>query len=363
MASELEFLGDARDLPVGAVTGVGSLPHTNATAAVEFVARHAPQLPFWPQLPQSGAAEDGIVQTLSPLMHLLHRRSPAHIDLLPGKLAAFLTLLQSSDVSLPREHAAGLYALEEAARAGRFPNAKAYKGHLYGPITLARCLYLDGRPIADGGQVQVATVYQLLGEYLVRMARWQVQKLAALGLPVLLVIDEPALALERPDSIAMEALRRVVDEVRLAGAIPGVHCCALPTPQSVFAAQPDVISFDAYQGMEQLLASPEARAFVERGGWFAWGIVPTLQNLGNMAADELFAHWMGVLSRRNLDSGDVLRNSLVTATCGLGLLNETAAEANFTVASRLAELLMNARKQASLQSAVERYRLLSHAGK
>ena len=38
-------------LSPGCVTGVGSLPFTDADEAVEFVAKYSPELPFWPQLP------------------------------------------------------------------------------------------------------------------------------------------------------------------------------------------------------------------------------------------------------------------------------------------------------------------------
>lgn len=44
-------------LPAAGVTGIGSLPHTDPVAAIAFVARQSPQIPFWPQLPQRGPQE------------------------------------------------------------------------------------------------------------------------------------------------------------------------------------------------------------------------------------------------------------------------------------------------------------------
>lgn len=319
----------ANALPAGGVTGVGSLPHVEVDAAIDFVERQSGVIPFWPQLPRRGSEEDGIVQTLSPLMHLLRRAGPAHIDLFPGRLASFLHLLRDGEVFLDSRHATGFYAFEQAAKAGRFADAQWVKGHLYGPATLTRCLYVDSRPIADGAWVDRTALYAAVGDYVVRMARWQVERLRALGKPVLLVIDEPALALDLNDSLPVYVLGEVIERLRAPDVCIGIHCCALPVPISLLAAKPDLVSFDAFQGLEGFVNHPAFNRYVTEGGLIAWGVVPTLNNLQTSAIDELVQRWLRTVRTCDLDLPQLLRQSLFTATCGLGLLEEGAAEQIF----------------------------------
>lgn len=53
--------------PNGAVTGIGSLPLKNPEAAVNFVAKMCPEIPFWPQLPRRSKREPMVEQALGPL--------------------------------------------------------------------------------------------------------------------------------------------------------------------------------------------------------------------------------------------------------------------------------------------------------
>ncbi|MDD5771697.1 MAG: methionine synthase, partial [Candidatus Omnitrophica bacterium] len=46
----------------GLATGIGSLPFTDAQKAADIVLRYIPSIPFWPQLPKSGAREGMLAQ-------------------------------------------------------------------------------------------------------------------------------------------------------------------------------------------------------------------------------------------------------------------------------------------------------------
>jgi hypothetical protein len=59
----------------GAITGIGSLPHTDPTAAVQLVAELCPEIPFWPQLPQRSRGELMVEQALTPFTDLLRPRT------------------------------------------------------------------------------------------------------------------------------------------------------------------------------------------------------------------------------------------------------------------------------------------------
>ena len=57
----MTFLGNCR------ATGIGSLPHTDARAAVEAVFAFSPDLPYWPQLPKVSSKEGMNEQALAGL--------------------------------------------------------------------------------------------------------------------------------------------------------------------------------------------------------------------------------------------------------------------------------------------------------
>ena len=49
------------------VTGIGSLPHTDAGQAMEFVAKTTPRAPYWPQLPRR-TPNEGMIRQFEVLM-------------------------------------------------------------------------------------------------------------------------------------------------------------------------------------------------------------------------------------------------------------------------------------------------------
>ncbi|MGA7498070.1 MAG: hypothetical protein WBX00_15190 [Isosphaeraceae bacterium] len=178
-------------LSPGCVTGVGSLPFIDPDEAVAFVAEHCPQLPFWPQLPRRTAGEGVIGQGMGTLIEYLEPSArPYCWAVRRGAESAFTAALNCCDAGLSPETAAGFFALERAIRSGRFSSARAVKAQLEGPATLAHCLFLNGESVS-----RIPGWLDRLARFLERQVAWQVRKLGTLDLPVVLVLDEPALAL------------------------------------------------------------------------------------------------------------------------------------------------------------------------
>jgi hypothetical protein len=59
----------------GAVTGIGSLPHTSITSAIRSVAEFSPEVPFWPQLPGLSDRENIVGQGLGVVEELIEPRN------------------------------------------------------------------------------------------------------------------------------------------------------------------------------------------------------------------------------------------------------------------------------------------------
>lgn len=331
-------------LPMGSVTGVGSLPMTDPDDAVAFVAESCPRVPFWPQLPQRAVSERMIEQALLPFGDLLQRRERvAGWEILPGAESEFARRLDDSPAELDADAAAGFYAFERALAAGAFPHALALKGQIVGPVTLATQLRARGKPLLDATALSVTDaidLFRAVAWYATRLALWQVERLQRWGRPVILVLDEPCLSLPtfRPSAVArhvLPVLKESLTMIRAAGAIAGLHCCARLPTALVYRARPDLISFDAHQGLEEFVADPEMHAFISGGGLVAFGLVPTLADLSQFHPLTLLSRWLEAAMSAGNNIADLAERSLFTATCGLGLLSERAARQSFQIAGQL----------------------------
>jgi hypothetical protein len=332
-------------LPAGAVTGPGPMPQLETEAALRYVVRACPSVPFWPQLPQRAAAERPVAQALSPLggmiepmvdapwCYTLSQATP--LDTLLGTLA-------DADPALPVEAARGFYALEQALDTNRFPHATAVKGQIVGPITLAMHLYRGGprgRPFADHPQLIHA-----LGRYLSRVGQWQYERLKRFGLPVILFVDEPVLGTQLAPAgdagiaPALAALSSTLAELRAAGAIAGLRCGHADASCWLDEASPDLYAFDAHHGLSRFCSEAASQGFVQRGGHVAYGLVPTGQALDGLTAEGLFSRWLQTASLM----GDVTtqaRRTLITPAGGLGRVDLSAVSATFSFAHRISYLV------------------------
>ena len=204
------------------------------------------------------------------------------------------------------------------------------KAQLEGPATLAHCLFLDGVPVA-----RIPGWLDRLAGFLERQAAWQVRRLAELGLPVVFVLDEPAVSLVDGKSRAVPAvageLRRVLGAARREGAAVGIHCCA-PLPSAAFRGLGlDLLSFDANLPTDDGFVDL-ARSILDRGGYLAFGLAPTGSSSATLESME--ARWLALTSSLG-DLATIAARSLVTATCGLGLSTPAETIASFTLAREL----------------------------
>lgn len=105
-------------------------------------------------------------------------------------------------------------------------------------------------------------------------------------------------------------------------------------------ANPDILSFDAHQGLELFFSDPDAGAFVRNGGIVAYGMIPTLQDLSTVRAEQIFSRWLTLASLAG-DLQQFARSAMITATCGLGLLTPGAATESFAMARHVGKLIRN----------------------
>ena len=79
--------------------------------------------------------------------------------------------------------------------------------------------------------------------------------------------------------------------------------------------------------MDYFLLYPEAiRRFVEQGGILSWGIIPTGDLAGKEAVEGLSAMILKALCKFEewgMDPQGVARHSLLTPSCGMGMMDES----------------------------------------
>jgi hypothetical protein len=341
-------------LPGCLATGIGSLPHTDATTALNEVYRWLDEAPFWPQLPRRSPLENMYAQFAAGLPGLDCRESRLVLDIenaSPEELAGFFEqAFAAGDEGwqLGQECAAGYHAF--LAQPGHRPPVLA-KGQVTGPISMGLSLVdRAGKPVLYH-QAAMEVVCTQLGA----LARGQEVALAAAlrrawpghSATTLVFIDEPYMAaygsafftFSRTDVI--NYLSWVMQGIH---GLKAVHCCA-NTDWSILLATPvDVLSFDAYEYSDALLLfAGDVACFLQRGGYLAWGIVPARgEEARRETAESLVERMLGAVDRlrpHGCPRRLVLGQSLVTPACGLGGLPVADAGHILELTARVARKL------------------------
>ncbi len=344
------------DWPRLGTTHLGSVPYADPHSVSERLAVIL-DIPAWAQFSRRSFRENMYVQFSAALPRVMIDPTRERIwvnttgDLTPD-LEAFYALYLEDYVdafALTPDYAAGFFAMLDVLTV--MPGTWA-KGQVTGPVSL-------GLSVTD--QDRYAILYHdLLGDVVVKTlamnARWQVRQLRAVRPQVLIFVDEPYLAsfgsayvsLERDAVIAM--LNEVFAAIHSEGALAGVHCCGNTDWSLLLDTSVDVLNLDAFGYLEALSLYPaELRAFLDRGGIVAWGIVPNNETIHSVSAGDLAERlWDGLrqLSERAAGRGvsiaaeDLLGRCLLTPSCGLGTASPEVADQVYVTLTALKEILL-----------------------
>jgi methionine synthase II (cobalamin-independent) len=314
-------------LPIGLASAVGSLPHQEVAQAVAFALARQPRLPAAPSLPRMSPVEGMIPQAAWGIAGVL---------VLPD--GSLLVDEAAVDPGMPLqtgiddEPFAGLRAFL-AAIVGR---VAPYKLQLTGPVTLGLALHAVGVPSDRAFAVAARAVAARVGEVL------QAARIAAPGATPLVFLDEPGLtaALEPGFPLDVDDTLDLVSSALAAvedGAIAGLHCCGRADWPVVLQAGPQMLSLPVDAGATE---HPGAFAdYLERGGWVAWGAVPTDRPLGETAEilwRRLVAEW-DALAEAGCEPRRLIEQALITPACGLVGLDVNQADHVLDLTNALAQ--------------------------
>jgi len=345
---------------MGSVTLVGSMPHRDRKKAIELCFQCAPEIPVWPQL-SAFKAEQMMVQYLDGLPgagdnigELVIRTDSSQFDHeLYSFYEEFLEVdagsrsLSESRFQMREETGQTFFQfLESLNQAKR--SCRAVKGQIVGPFTLLSGLKDQG----DRALLYDERLVDVVVKHLAMKARWQILHLKALGLPVIIFLDEPALAgfgssafISVSREMVLGLLREVVDAVHDAGGLVGVHICANTDWLLAFDSGVDIINFDAYNYFDRfVLYAENIHQFLAQDKILAWGIVPTSdpQIIARETPQSLVDRWTmfaDQLCGRGIALKDILSHSLFTPSCGCGSLTEEMAERVLTLTHGIGEII------------------------
>jgi methionine synthase II (cobalamin-independent) len=206
----------------------------------------------------------------------------------------------------------------------------AVKGQITGPFTFCTAISdQNKKAIIYDEQIKEAAV-----KLLALKSRWQARELSQFGCPVIIFIDEPALAgfgssefitISR-DEIA-QSLEEVIAAVHAEGGLAGVHVCANTDWSLVLDSSADIVSFDAYSYFDRfMLYSAKIKEFLDAGKIIAWGMVPTLKadKLDLETTESLVNQWKekaGQIEKLGIEFDQLISQSLITPSCGAGSLS------------------------------------------
>lgn len=330
----------ALEWPVGAATGVGSLPGDDAREAARLVAGECPDLIHLAELPGRGPGADLIGRSAALLADLYVDLQPAgwrFVDR-PGAEHRRAVDMLRRDLDELEEAAQGYHGLLKLQAAG--------------PWTLAAGveLHRGDRVLADGGAVRdlADSLAEGVGRHAAEVAR------RVPGATVVVQLDEPSLPavlagrvptasgfgrlreVARPD--AEERLRTVLAGM---GTPAGVHCCAAAPPLELLTtAGARFVSVDA-----TLLTPRDDDAvgeLLEAGVHLLLGLVPSTGHELPREVSTTAKAARELWRRLSYPAETLAQRVTVTPTCGLAGASPDRARAVLTRAREAARALAEA---------------------
>jgi hypothetical protein len=328
-----------------ATTGIGSFPHDNPDEACRLVLGSC-DIPFWPQLPALSFREFMIPQFSEgmPFLKIDGKKETVLIerDNSDSLMRFYETCAEDLKISVSEEYARGLHAFLRTIKDRRYP---ALKGQVTGPLTFTLGLKdTSGRPVYFDEELREVSLLILKAKI-----RWQAELLRQSADQVILFLDEPilsALGTSAYLGVSREEALRLLQEtsgtILDAGGIPGIHCCSKADWPLVIQSGVRIISFDAYDYLESVSLYPgEFIEFLKNGGYLAWGIVPTTDQIRTETPGSLkerFNAGIGLLSK-HIPVELLSSRILLTPSCGTGSRSIEEAETVFRVLQELKHLL------------------------
>ncbi len=330
-------------------TIIGSMPHTDPSAACAQVTHYLKDIPVWPQLPKRTFMEDMRVQFSHGFPGVVLGEDSIYIDRsqnLDEPLEQVCTDYLENNIdkySISPDYAAGLHSFLGL----KSLSPLAVKGQITGPITWGLAVTDDSHRAIIYDDI----LSDVVARFLRLKASWQEKELRKISKNTIIFVDEPYMVSYSDIVAGMGSSKKVIsllEEVfRGIEGLKGVHCCGSTDWSVLLDTSADILSFDAYNYAQSLSLYPaEVKKFLERGGIIAWGITPNneealaKETVGSVK--DRLEEAMAPFTRDGIRFKQLLQQGLLTPSCGLGCM--ATEEASACALELLAELSARIRK-------------------
>ena len=322
-------------------TGIGSVPYLDVEATCRDIILHFPSIPYWPQFVRRSHLENMTIQFSESLPFLVIDKKSNALVLSSDsgreeELVRFYDHFLAEDVdyfSISEKYAPGFYMLlKMLSDSGQTRPGQYVKGQVVGPLTFTASIKgTDGKAVLHDKELREAMVNGICMK-----ALWQIRRLSSTGRMPILFMDEPylsgfgsafsAISREEVVEILATSIKFLKDREDV---LVGIHCCGNTDWAMLLDAKPDIINFDAYGYMDYfLLYAPDIKKFLEKGGFIAWGIVPTSELTAEDTVEKLERRLkIGVnrLIASGIDEDLLWTRSMLTPSCGMGTMSSEGA--------------------------------------
>lgn len=314
-----------------------------AQEAVELTI-NALDAPFWPQLPALSFLEQMIPQYSEgmPSVRIDTGAETVWFERDEEEIERFYETAgdEAARVAISDDYARGFYSFMDAIKGRRF---KVLKGHITGPLTFTLGLKdRDGRLLYYDEELREIALMLLAAK-----ARWQIDMLSVAADEVVIFIDEPILsALGTSAYLGVDSaevkrmLATTVDAIQESGGIAGIHCCGRADWPLVMSTGVDIMNFDSYSFGDTLAIYPgETVDFLDAGGWLAWGIVPTSDEIQNEDEQSVVKRYTLRLAEitKGVPEDKLMKRIMLTPSCGTGSRTVEETLKIFQILMRLKE--------------------------
>ncbi|MCJ7579777.1 MAG: hypothetical protein MUP98_04490 [Candidatus Aminicenantes bacterium] len=335
-------------------TGIGSFPDSDDGKACDLILKTLPEIPLWPQLPNTDFREQMEIQYSEgfPCVALDEAKKKMILDTSGDptrELEKFYENFVMDNLDyfhISPDYSRGLYAMEKKFKLSLPSSLLYFKHQVTGPITFGLATVDENKRAIYYNDVFRDTVVKGI----TMKARWLLERFKSFGFKQICFVDEPILSafgsstyvsVQKPEIV--EHLNEVVTAIHKEGALVGTHCCGNTEWPILIDAGMDIISFDAYEFGDTISYYPDqVKGFLEKGGVIAWGIVPTSEKIKVETIDSLHKKLedrIDNLASKGIDKDLIWEQCLLTPSCGTGSLSVELSYNIFQMLSRLSQQL------------------------
>ncbi|MFN0062119.1 MAG: hypothetical protein ACKVPX_06360 [Myxococcaceae bacterium] len=325
-----------RLLPKLAITGIGSLPHTQHELGLQMALQV--DVPYLPQMPTGLPGELMIPQAVEGLpgasfdsdgvctidVRVWERGRSVFTQALEAALSAQTSTAFDPTVESCAAWFPFLFEVEQRKLAFA-------KIQLAGPATVRWVVRTSGgEPAAEVAQLD-QDIYRLILARSLAMVR----AIRRRGSTPVFFLDEPglyALDLNSPRHLlVLQELRLLAVALQREGALVGLHCCSNTHWAAILGLGLNVLSLDVRLSLDALLENRRAfREYLDGGGTLALGLIPT--NAGaeyelNALVESVEASLRASVPAPRFQ--ETLARMLLTPACGLAMRSVSDAERVF----------------------------------